>query len=388
MHPESFTHHAAEAPAPSYYSTIPQPKKFDRDLINNLMDYIEGALKKKLDQIETLITKNTTNLAKIKKDTKSATSIITAYHQAHSTKLLSDDIRFFFTMVKQKKTPKKSNPPHPTTPNKNPTKNPPPKPHSPFQSTPHTPQQKTLKTPKKHTNTTSNPTQDNYSQISSRLYQNTKSIDNKRNLKYKSQSLYSEVHTPTKKEFFVSKAKKPLMRPDNNYESGQCEVKRVMRTPTKNSERYVPSVRGWGGGRLVTEDLMFHKGVKSLRGSGVKVKRFEGGVVGGERSRKREDEGSKFPEERFMKSSMGYRRNTAGGVETNVSGKKIREQVLKENLNPNSLSNRRKQKKNAPDLEQNFFKPKTPAKVPKISVPDQMQDISFVDSAEKNFFRN
>jgi hypothetical protein len=85
---------------------------------------------------------------------------------------------------------------------------------------------------------------------------------------------------------------------------------------------------------------------------------------------------------------MGHRRNTAGGVETNVSGKEIREQVLKENLNPNSLSNRRKQKKNAPDLEQNFSKPKTPAKVPKISVPDQMQDIRFVDSAEKNFFRN
>jgi hypothetical protein len=252
MQPESFTPHPAEAPAPSHYSTIPQPKKFDRDLINNLMDYIEGALKKKLDQIETLITKNTTNLANIKKDTKSATSIITAYHQAHSTKLLSDDIRFFFTMVKQKKTPKKSNPPHPTTPHKNPSKNRPTTHHSPFQSTPHSPHQKTLKTPKKPLKTTSNPTQDNYSQISSRLYQNTKSIDNKRNLKYKTQSLYSEKQTQSKsrKEFFVSKAKKPLMRPDNNYESGQCEVKRVMRTPTKNSERYVQKARGWGGGGL------------------------------------------------------------------------------------------------------------------------------------------
>jgi hypothetical protein len=104
--------------------------------------------------------------------------------------------------------------------------------------------QKSLKYSKKQTNT--NPTQENYSQVSSRLYQNTKSIDNKRNLKYKSQSAYNEVHTPSKnirKEFFVSKPKKPLMRPDNNYEPGQCEVKRLTRTPTKNSQRYVPSTR-------------------------------------------------------------------------------------------------------------------------------------------------
>lgn len=110
MLPDSYSTNPYPAPTSDAYSTNPQPKKYDRDLINNLMDYIEGALKKKLDQIDTLITKNNTNLAKVKKDTKSATSIITAYHQAHSTKLLSDDIKFFFTMVKEKKTPQKTKP--------------------------------------------------------------------------------------------------------------------------------------------------------------------------------------------------------------------------------------------------------------------------------------
>ena len=89
-----------------------------------------------------------------------------------------------------------------------------------------------------------------------------------------------------------------------------------------------------------------------------------------------------------MKSSMGQKKNATGGIETNISAKKIRKQILKENLNPNSLSNRRKQKKNPPEVAQNFSSPKPQAKIPKISASNQIQDISFVDSAEKNFFRN
>ena len=180
-------------------------------------------------------------------------------------------------MVKEKKTPKKTNPqsPYPTTPSKNHISVPKPKNSSSTLNTPVNPGQKSLNFPKNQSKTTLTPTNNtNYSKVSSRLYQNTKSIDNKRNLKYKSESICGETQTPTKsakKEFFVSKPKRPVMRPDNNYESGQGEVKRLARTPTKNSQRYVPSTNHrTGGTRMLTEDFGFFQNSSSVRNSGVK----------------------------------------------------------------------------------------------------------------------
>ena len=93
-------------PSDSENSMSQPKKKYDKELIMSLMNFIEDSLKKKLNEIESLVKKNNTDLKKVKKDTKSATSIITAYHQAHNTKLLTDDIRFFFTLVKENKSAK------------------------------------------------------------------------------------------------------------------------------------------------------------------------------------------------------------------------------------------------------------------------------------------
>jgi hypothetical protein len=237
----------------------------------------------------------------------------------------------------------------------------------------------------------------NFSQVSSRLYQNTKSVDNKRNLKFNSKSNHSEVHTPTKsskKEFFISRPKKPLIGPDN-HESEQCNAGRQARTPVKNSQRYIPS-NNRNGTKLLAEDLMFHQNSSKIQNSGMKDKvliRKVSTNVDTKRPKVRSDSNSKFPEERFMKSNLMEKKNFTN-QETNLPGdlgtvsvKKVRK-AGKENFNQDSLQNRRRQKKNVQDIPTNFSQNESRSRVSKILSADQTKDLRLVDSDEKNFFRN
>lgn len=218
----------------SNYMSIPK-KKYDKELIMSLMDFIEDSLKKKLREIDTLVKKNNTDLKKVKKDAKSVTSIITAYHQAHNTKLLSDDIKFFFALVKENKsakaysiTPKKKVIPAPEISSKN---------TSPFR--------------KKSPAITYKNGKNDYSNVSSRLHHNTKSVDSKRNEKYFSRSNSVSCisnYTPKKsqpniqKDLSLKSNRNGRFYDENNIESSESECKVLKKkVPTKNSERYINS---------------------------------------------------------------------------------------------------------------------------------------------------
>lgn len=75
----------------------------DRDILEKLMLYIENTLDSKLNSIEKLIDKNKSNLSKAKKKFLLAERKLMNYKRESSgSSLISDDIKFFFNLVKSK----------------------------------------------------------------------------------------------------------------------------------------------------------------------------------------------------------------------------------------------------------------------------------------------
>ena len=258
-------------------NSMSQPKKkYDKELIMSLMNFIEDSLKKKLNEIESLVKKNNTDLKKVKKDTKSATSIITAYHQAHNTKLLTDDIRFFFTLVKENKsakaisiTPKKQCTRVPIAQTKN---------TSPFKRKAPAINYKSGKI--------------DVSNVSSRLHQNTKSVDSKRNEKFMSRSnsvscvsnytpKKSQQTTPTKDFNNNIKRRGPCFD-EINISSSENEQKPIKKkVAAKNSERYVNSTYTVSNrSKWFEENVLSQNDKKNQNNTPVKQNVFKKNVYG------------------------------------------------------------------------------------------------------------
>jgi hypothetical protein len=84
-------------------------KKYDMDIVKRLMDYIEVSMKKRLDAIENLKIKNEKSLKSVKSSyllvEKKALELKAEKQNGQS--LLTDDIKFFFNLVKGGHTPGK-----------------------------------------------------------------------------------------------------------------------------------------------------------------------------------------------------------------------------------------------------------------------------------------
>lgn len=77
--------------------------KIDRNIIEKLMSYIESTLEKKLNSIEQLIEKNKTSLKKVQNKALEAERKLMNYkRETAGSSLISDDIKFFFNLVKSK----------------------------------------------------------------------------------------------------------------------------------------------------------------------------------------------------------------------------------------------------------------------------------------------